>query len=69
MEIEVKQNDFKTIGNLDCFAYDNNKVCCKALERMYCKHEKCRFYKTTEQNIFEKNKAEYRAKNKKYLLK
>lgn len=31
----------------DCFAYRDGK--CNALNKLYCKEEKCKFYKTREQ--------------------
>lgn len=32
----------------DCFAYLNDKYC-KALTKMFCKYEKCNFYKPREE--------------------
>ena len=33
----------------DCFGFDKTKNSCKALKELYCKSEKCRFYKNKEQ--------------------
>ena len=43
----------------DCFAYINKKEC-KALNDLYCKNEKCKFYMTKEQyyNKFNISKKE-----------
>lgn len=39
----------------DCFAYiENGKLCkeeCNVLKKLYCKNEKCKFYKTMEQYL------------------
>ena len=29
----------------DCFAYDKERNNCKALNDLYCRREKCKFYK------------------------
>ena len=34
--------------NKDCFGYCNGE--CSALNKLYCKKEKCGFYKTREEN-------------------
>ena len=33
----------------DCFAYNKHTNNCNALDRLWCKLGKCRFYKTKEQ--------------------
>ena len=40
----------------DCFAYNKRTCTCDALDRLYCKHEECSFYKTKEQNAQAENK-------------
>ena len=37
---------FKYPPETECFAYDKG---CKALKKLYCRHERCRFFKTTQQ--------------------
>lgn len=48
----------------DCFAYDKRTYICDALDRLYCKHEECRFHKTKEQNNHEELHARNNIKNK-----
>ena len=38
----------------DCFAYDCQKNKCKALKKLYCKTEKCNFYKSKYEFNWEK---------------
>lgn len=46
---------------IDCFAWDDERKECSALNRTYCrKYENCAFYKTFRQNEFEKKKAQRR---------
>ena len=33
----------------DCFAYSKERNNCKALDRLYCRFEECKFYKTEEE--------------------
>lgn len=47
----------------DCFAFDESNFDCKALDKLYCTKEKCRFYKTKERNEKEEKK------HTKYILK
>ena len=42
--------------NLDCFSYDKSFCKCRALDRLYCKDEKCKFYKSKKQFEREKEK-------------
>lgn len=49
-----------------CFAYNSEKNMCIALDKLYCKSEKCNFFKTKEQNQKEKLIAEARVENKTY---
>lgn len=44
----------------DCFGYNAAGKCCNALNELYCKTEKCGFYKTREQHKAEQEK--YRRK-------
>ena len=44
----------------DCFGYNVAGKCCNALNELYCKTEKCGFYKTREQHKAEQEK--YRRK-------
>ena len=48
----------KYYANSDCFAYQNEEGVekCKILNNIYCRYEKCPFYKTKEQ--FEKGAKE-----------
>lgn len=39
----------------DCFAFDVKKLECNCLNDLYCKKENCKFYKSKEQYIKEKN--------------
>lgn len=48
-EFEVKK---------DCFGYDKQKNNCMALNELYCKREKCGFYKTKKQ--FEEDRKKYK---------
>jgi len=32
----------------DCFAYDSFKCTCKCLKELYCKTERCNFYKSSD---------------------
>ena len=44
----------------DCFGYSEEKNDCKALRELYCKREKCKFYKTKAQHVEElKARGEY----------
>ena len=45
------------ITKTDCFAFDEKKCDCKALNKLYCQKEKCRFYKTKAQ--VEKERKKY----------
>ena len=41
-----------------CLLYDRGQNCCKGLDRLYCKHEKCGFFKPkTEENAAEYEQA------------
>ena len=57
MKYKIIKDDFRKVKK-NCFAYDKNKNTCKALSCLYCKYENCEFYKTKEENIEQKNKAE-----------
>jgi len=35
--------------NKDCFAYNEEKKCCNALDKLYCKREECSFYKNRKE--------------------
>lgn len=37
----------------DCFAYDSYTHGCRALRKMYCKEEICKYYKTKEERCVE----------------
>lgn len=50
--------------NKDCFAYNKFSMECEALDKVYCMHKKCRFYKTRKQNNYEELKARKNIKNK-----
>lgn len=41
----------------DCFGYCKEKNTCSVLDKLYCKKENCRFYKTKKQ--FEKDQKIY----------
>ena len=58
---KAKDAEVKT----DCFAYQEGKVdeyACSALTKLYCRFEKCSFYKTKEQFDEDLRKAEGRKK-------
>lgn len=55
---EIKEN---------CFGYDKQHQKCKALNGLYCKTEKCKFYKTVDENAEQKKQAEGNATIKKYF--
>lgn len=35
--------------NGDCFSYDKSFKKCRALDKLYCKNENCKFYKSDKQ--------------------
>lgn len=47
-QLQSKPQEDESKVKKDCFVYDDSKVddyrCC-ALEKLYCKNEKCNFYK------------------------
>lgn len=45
----------------DCFAYNEEKRRCNALNDLYCKKEKCNFYRN--KNTFKIKNEEYKAYN------
>ena len=49
-------NQFKV--KEDCFAYNSIKKECRGLDKLYCKKEKCKFYRNKEDNIEAAKKAE-----------
>lgn len=51
------------LPNNDCFAYSKTRNICKALDRLYCKNEKCVFYRTQKDNYLARIKAENTAEN------
>lgn len=38
----------------DCFAYNSDKDSCNALKQLYCKSEKCSFYKPRNKSGIQK---------------
>jgi len=44
---KIKQSEEQV--KTDCFGYDKANKKCKALKELYCKTEKCNFFKTKEQ--------------------
>lgn len=45
----------------DCFAYSVEHRECKALTKVFCKEENCKFYKTKEEFLKSKKEAEEKA--------
>lgn len=43
--------------NKDCFGYCGEKNTCSVLNKLWCKEERCKFYKTKKQ--FESERAKY----------
>lgn len=41
----------------DCFAYNSIKKECIGLDKLYCKREKCKFYRSKEDNVIAAKKA------------
>lgn len=56
--VAPSQNKLQTETTLapktDCFAYSEAKRTCTALKRLYCKSERCGFYKPHTQQVSKK---------------
>lgn len=55
MKTEVNENSFE--AKKDCFGYCKENNTCSVLNKLWCKVERCKFYKTKKQ--FESERAKY----------